>query len=409
METTWAAVVTVGSELTAGARIDTNTAEIARELRRRGFDVREAVSVGDDVDALCETFRRLTTLYGIVITTGGLGPTHDDVTRQAAAAALGVTLTRDPRLRSLLEPISKRHTTPQAIDGTFLQADVLPGAGILDPTTGTAPGQMMRVGESLLILLPGPPSEMRAMLSEALAHHPPTMVAQAEIGVVGLTESDAQAIVAHALAELHTGIGFTILARPGDVRILLDVTGHPPNDLDIAVEEVAKALHPHCYTTSGESLPEAVVSAARRGGLSIACAESCTGGLIAAALTDVPGCSDVFAGAAVTYSNESKAALTEVDPTTIATYGAVSTETAAEMARGVRQRLDVDIAVAVSGIAGPGGGTAEKPVGTVCFALADAHGIATERRLFLHGSRQSIRERSTSHALDLLRRSALRS
>jgi nicotinamide-nucleotide amidase len=250
---------------------------------------------------------------------------------------------------------------------------------------------------------------MRAMLSEALAHHPPTMVAQAEIGVVGLTESDAQAIVAHALAELHTGIGFTILARPGDVRILLDVTGHPPNDLDIAVEEVAKALHPHCYTTSGESLPEAVVSAARRGGLSIACAESCTGGLIAAALTDVPGCSDVFAGAAVTYSNESKAALTEVDPTTIATYGAVSTETAAEMARGVRQRLDVDIAVAVSGIAGPGGGTAEKPVGTVCFALADAHGIATERRLFLHGSRQSIRERSTSHALDLLRRSALRS
>lgn len=402
-----AAVVTVGSELTTGARVDTNTAEIARELRTRGLSVSEAVSVGDDVADLSDTLARVLARHVVVVVTGGLGPTHDDVTRTAAAAALGVELQRDPRLESLLEPVSLRHASADAARRVFLQADIVPGARIIDPVTGTAPGQVIRAGEATLILLPGPPTEMRPMLAPALEGYPRVALATAELGVVGLTESDAQVTVSRELAVCALDLEFTVLARPGDVRILLSAFGAHGLELDQAVERISRALGPHCYSITGESLPEAVVRAARTSGVTLACAESCTGGLVASAVTAIPGASAVFAGGVVTYSDESKVEFIGVNPDTLAEHGAVSPQTAAEMARGVRARTRADIAVAVTGIAGPDGGTLDKPVGTVCFALIGPEGLHTETRLFAFGSRDAVRERATACALDLLRRSAL--
>lgn len=401
-----AAVVTVGSELTTGARVDTNTAEIARELRGRGLRVREAVSVGDDVADLSATLRRLVELHDVVVVTGGLGPTHDDITRAAAATALGLTLERDRRLERLLEPISRRHDSEDAARRTFLQADVIPGARIIDPTTGTAPGQVITRAEATLILLPGPPREMTPMLLEALEGFPPLRFASAELGVVGLTESDAQVLVSGELATFAQDFEFTVLARPGDVRVLLSSDEKSALRLEDAVERIAQALGEHCYSSTGESLAEAVVRAAKASSVTLATAESCTGGLVASAVTSVPGASAVFAGGVVTYSNESKTEFIGVDPDTLSRHGAVSTETAAEMARGVRVRTGADVAVAVTGIAGPDGGTKDKPVGTVCFAIDGPVGCATETRWFPLGDREAIRERATAFALDLLRRSA---
>lgn len=402
-----AAVVTVGSELTAGVRVDTNTAEIARELRGRGMRVREAVSVGDDAADLSTTLRRLLQAQDVVVVTGGLGPTHDDMTRAAAASALGLTLQRDQRLERLLEPISRRHESQEAVQRTFLQADVIPGARIIDPVTGTAPGQVITRGEATLILLPGPPSEMIPMLPAALTGFPPLHVATAELGVVGLTESDAQVAVSRELEAFGSDFEFTVLARPGDVRILLSGAEETVSRLDDAVGCIVRALGSHCYSTTGESLAEAVVRAAKASGVTLATAESCTGGLVASAVTGVPGASAVFAGGVVTYSNESKTEFVGVDPSTLSRHGAVSTETAAEMARGVRARTGADIAVAVTGVAGPDGGTADKPVGTVCFSLVGPAGCEAHTRLFPLGGRDAIRERATAFALDLLRRSAL--
>lgn len=401
-----AAVVTVGSELTTGARVDTNTAEISRELRVRDLRVREAVSVGDDIADLSSTLQRLLERHDVVVVTGGLGPTHDDITREAAAAALGTTLERDPRLENLLEPISLRHESDDAKRRTFLQADVLPGARIIDPATGTAPGQVIERGKSTLILLPGPPREMAPMLPDALAGFPPLGFATAELGVAGLTESDAQIAVSRELAAFDEGLEFTVLARPGDVRVLLSSAEVNAPRLGEAVERIALALGEHCYSTTGESLAEAVVGAAKASSATLATAESCTGGLVASAVTGVPGASAVFAGGVVTYSNESKTEFAGVSPDTLTEHGAVSTETAAEMARGVRVRTGADIAVAVTGIAGPDGGTEDKPVGTVCFAIDGPVGCATDARWF-PGNRDMVRERATAFALDLLRKSAL--
>lgn len=402
-----AAVVTVGSELTTGARIDTNTAQIARELRGRGMRVGEAVSVGDDVSDLSSTLGRLLERYDVVVVTGGLGPTHDDITRTAAAMALGSVLERDHRLVRLLEPISRRHESEDAAQRTFLQADVIPGARIIDPTTGTAPGQVITRNGATLVLLPGPPGEMAPMLHAALEEFPQTAFACAELGVVGLTESDAQITVSRELSSFAQELEFTVLARPGDVRILLSSHEGTASRLDEAVERTARALGPHCYSTTGESLPEAVVRAAKSSAVTLATAESCTGGLVASAITGVPGASLVFAGGVVTYSNESKTEFLGVKPDTLSRHGAVSTETAEEMARGVRVRSQADIAVAVTGIAGPDGGTKDKPVGTVSFAIVGPAGCTTETRWFPLGNRDAIRERATAFALDLLRRSAL--
>ncbi len=400
-----AAIVTVGSELTEGLRVDTNTAEIAREVSRRGFTVVEALSIGDDPQVLALALARLCTSCALVVTTGGLGPTHDDITRDAAARALGVRLTSDPEIVKRLRDVQARHLDPASAEAVLTQALVLGGAEVLPAITGTAPGQMVSTAGGLLVLLPGPPSEMRPMLAEALARFEPMRSAPAELGVTGMGESDVQHAAQRALAG-YGGITLTVLARPGDVHVLLIDDGAGAEDIDGAAQAVASEIGEACYSTDGSSLATALLGECTKRGLTLATAESCTGGLVSAAITDVPGASETFLGGIVAYANEVKIEVLGVEPGLLAQYGAVSEEAARAMAEGARTLSGADLAVAITGIAGPRGGTAEKPVGLVWFAVASEGGTVAETRLFARGTRESIRARATSTALDLLRRAA---
>lgn len=401
-----AAIVTVGSELTLGLRLDTNTAEIARALAPRGFRVAETVSVADDRSRLAETLRRLTAAYELVVVTGGLGPTHDDITREAASEALSVPLKRDARLERLLAPAVDRHRDPAAGAQVLTQADVLEDAEVIDPTTGTAPGLLVRTGRGTLALLPGPPFEMRSMLAPLLERYGLQAAEPRELGVAQTSESDTQVIVERALG-VRAGIGFTILAAPGDVRVILTDDGAGEAALAAAADDAADALGDRCYSREGLTLPEALVNAAAARGLTIGAAESCTGGKVSTAVTDVAGSSQVLLGGLVTYENEAKTELLGVPAELIDTHGAVSEPVARSMAEGAWRRLGCDFAVSVTGIAGPSGGTPEKPVGTVWFGIACAGGTDAYLRTFPGGSRAAIRDRATATALDLLRRAVL--
>jgi nicotinamide-nucleotide amidase len=399
-----AAIVVVGTELVAGARADTNGAEVAQSLAASGYLPLRREVLPDDTEILAERIRELVGEHDLVVVTGGLGPTHDDVTREAAAAALGVTLESDTSLVPRLRSVAARHEVPDAVRQVMRQADVLAGARVLAPTTGTAPGQLIATSRGHLLLLPGPPHEMRPMLADAL-----TVLRQGEreaprvLGCVGIPESDAQ-VTALAALESHPGVGLTVLARPALVDIVLFDDGAGTTGLASAASDIIEALGDSCYATDGSSLAQVVIASASERGLTIATAESCTGGMIAAELTSVPGASSVFIGALVTYADVLKVRLLGVPDETLEREGAVSSETARAMAAGVRQVTGADVALAVTGIAGPGGGTAVKPVGTVWFGIANAEGENSAER-HLPGDRDVVRTRATVTGLDLLRRS----
>lgn len=401
-----AAIVTIGTELTEGLRVDTNSAEIASALVRHGFHIEELVSLPDHVEKVAAALAGLIGQHDLVVTTGGLGPTHDDVTREAAARALGATLRRDPRLETLLLPAVARHSDPEAAGQILTQADVLEGSEVIDPTTGTAPGLVVSTAAGLLALLPGPPAEMRPMLGALLSSFDTHRAAARDLGVTGLTESDAQVTAQRAL-EGAEGVELTVLARPGDVRVVLHDGGAGDAGLDSAAAIVARAFGAHCYSKSGESLPQALVAAATAAGVTFALAESCTGGLAAALVTDVPGASACFAGGIVAYSDRVKTELLDVEPDILESHGAVSEQTALAMAEGARDRLHADIAASVTGIAGPTGGTAEKPVGLVCFGVAHSGGSYAITRRFPPTSRTATRDRSAAVVLDQIRRQIL--
>ncbi|HEY5541487.1 MAG TPA: nicotinamide-nucleotide amidohydrolase family protein [Coriobacteriia bacterium] len=405
-----AAIVTIGSELVEGLRVDTNTAEIARDISRFGFRVDEAVSVGDDEAVLTRALARLVRVHALVVVTGGLGPTHDDVTREAAAAALGLSMEADPELVTFLQPFLARHKDPRSAAQVLTQAFVLDGAEVLTPTTGTAAGQLVPTPAGTLVLLPGPPREMRPMLARVLERVTPDRAEPRELGVSGMPESDVQNAAQTAL-ETFDGIQLTVLAKPGDVRVILLDQGAGAAALDRAAQAVADELGEACYSLDGSTLAETIVREATVRGVTIAVAESCTGGMVAAALTDVPGSSAVFVGGAVAYSDPSKTRLLSVDPADLAQYGAVSREVAQSMARGALDTFRADIAASVTGIAGPEGGSAEKPVGTVWFGIATrlAGGAEAQSQVAWTGaSREAIRARATSMALDLIRREVLK-
>lgn len=397
-----AAIVTVGTELVRGLSVDTNTSEIARALQGAGVDVLESVSVADDADILTAHLARCVASYDLVVVTGGLGPTHDDVTREAAAAALGLEIHRDESVATGLRPVAARHADPRAAEQVFRQADVLQGATVLPAVRGTAPGQAVPTPRGTLLLLPGPPREMRPLLETFIAPWGETAAAPEVLRCAGLPESDLQLAAQDVLAG-RTDIELTVLAKPGDVRVVLFDRGAGAEALTRAANEIAERVGEACYSTDGSSLAEVVERRARAAGLTFATAESCTGGLLGGAITDVAGASDVYAGGAITYSNESKSTILGVDPALVTAFGAVSEPVARAMAVGARDVLGADFAVSITGVAGPGGGTDEKPVGTVWFGLAGPGGVTAELRLF-NGDRETVRERAVVTALDVLRR-----
>jgi nicotinamide-nucleotide amidase len=393
-----AAVVVVGTELTSGLRPDTNGPEIARALESAGYDVRSVTALPDDIQAIAEFLGRALPAHRLVIVTGGLGPTHDDVTREAAAAALGRPVALDEAIADSLAPVIARHGSPHATGRVLRQAEVIEGARVLMPTVGTAPGQVLEHPHGTLALLPGPPHEMRPMLASLLsdltAHAAPRILRTA-----GRPESDIQFLADGALAGAQ-GVAFTILASPGLVDVVLRDSGAGESGLDAVARSVASALGGACYSTNGSTLAGVVVSEAARRGLRLGTAESCTGGLVAAALTDVPGSSTVFAGGVIAYADAVKTATLGVPPATMSAHGAVSAETAIAMATGARTRLRADIVVATTGIAGPTGGGPGKPVGTVFFGVATPKGTRAIART-LAGDRAGVRTSATVAALGL--------
>jgi nicotinamide-nucleotide amidase len=410
-----AGVIAVGSELLTPHRIDTNSLFVTARLNDLGIDVRIKMVVGDDRAELTETFRHVLPLVDLVVLTGGLGPTDDDVTRDAVAVALDLTLEED---EAIVERIRARFARRglEMPDINRRQAQVPRGAVVLDNPNGTAPGLWLEHADRVVLLLPGPPRELQPMFEGVARDRIEPRVGthrlyRRVLKVTGRTESHveeaAQPVYSKWLAN-RPAITTTILAAPGQIELHLvtggDNAGEAEARLDKAVEELVAVLRPHVYSVDGRSLEQVVGDLLRARGLRVATAESCTGGFVASRLTDVPGSSDYVDAGAVTYSNRSKVDILGVPEALIQEHGAVSEPVAIAMARGIRTRTAADVTVGITGIAGPGGGSDAKPVGTVAVAIIGPDGAVASHTWRLPGDRQQVKFQASQATLDLIRR-----
>jgi nicotinamide-nucleotide amidase len=411
-----AAVVATGDELVTGMAVDTNSAAIAARLLELGFETERLVVLGDDEEALALVLEDLGARCATIVVTGGLGPTLDDVTRAAAARAAGTDLALSGATLADLKVWFARHGRAFAASNER-QAWFPRGAEILENPLGTAPGFACRVGGALVFALPGPPREMAAMLEGCvvprLARLGPAgeALARARFFLFGLSES-AFADRCGAWMDRAGNPRLGVTAQGGVLSASL--VARAPDDraagdlLARRAQEFRERFAEWIFSETDVDPARAVGRELIARGLSLATAESCTGGLVAEKLTRVAGISAVFDRGYVTYSNRAKCELLGVDPARIAQHGAVSGEVAEDMARGAAQRAGARLALSVTGIAGPEGGTAEKPVGLVWFGVVrDGSATVHERRFAVRG-RDLVREFAANTALDLLRRSLMR-
>jgi nicotinamide-nucleotide amidase len=408
-----AEILAVGSELLGPLRADTNSVWLTERLLEAGIDVVARCTVADDTERLEAAFRLALARAEVVIVTGGLGPTADDVTREAAAAALGRRLVRDPQILEALRARFARFGRTMAPTNEQ-QADVIEGARALPNPRGTAPGQRIEHEGRLLVLLPGPPGEMKPLFEEQVlpdlrAGAGGRVIRRRVLRIAAMGESDVDQVAA-PLYRQFANPRTTILGGAGVVSHHLVGVGTSEQEAEARIETLARGLRERLpgriYSEDGRDLPEVVAGLLRERGLSLALAESCTGGLLSARLTDVPGASHFLERSIVTYSNRSKHEELGIDPGLLERAGAVSEEVAAAMAAGVRRVAGTAIGVAITGIAGPEGGTAEKPVGLVYVALDGAAGTRA-RRGHHPGSRRRVRQQATQVALEMLRRGLL--
>ena len=410
-----AVIVVTGSELVRGERTDLNGPFLAREALRLGLEPARIAIVGDEPEALEAVLRVALEEGDAVLTSGGLGPTHDDRTVELVAKALGVGLHVDPMLATQIEGVSRAAAQRLKRDygdfapGVTKQATVPDGARPLG-VAGTAPGLLIpRDDGRIVVILPGPPSELQRLWLDALATDEfQSLLADTQapgrriLRLFGVSES----AVARALAEAGgdgDGVEVTICARDFEIHVDLVVQPGAEARADALEAAFVPPLEQWLYGRDERGVEEHVLELCRARGLKLVTAESCTGGLIAARLTSVPGSSDVVLGGVVAYADSVKEAELGVPAELIAERGAVSAEVAAAMARGARERLGADVAVAVTGIAGPGGGTIERPVGLVYLHAEGPEG-GMGREFSFPGDRASIRARSVVGALHLVRR-----
>ncbi len=410
-----AEIIAIGSELLGSTRIDTNSLFLAERLAGLGIELRSKTVVGDSRREVADHLRRSLERVDLVILTGGLGPTDDDVTRDALAEVVDRPLVEYPDIvERLVQRFARRGLKMPEVNRR--QAQVIEGGVVLDNPNGTAPGQMLEVGDRLIVLLPGPPREMKPMM-EALA----TGALAARVGAerlfratlftVGRGESHveelAQPIYSKWLARPEP-IETTILAAPGQIELHLVLRSANEAEaratLIAARDELVAALGPGVFSTDGRSMEEIVGQLLADRQLTISAAESCTGGLLMSRLTDVPGSSAYVAGGVVCYSNQLKTDLAGVPEELIAAHGAVSEPVAFALAEGVRARTGSSISVAITGIAGPTGGTPEKPVGTVAIAVASHYAPTRVSTLWLYGNRSQVKFQAAQMGLDMVRR-----
>jgi nicotinamide-nucleotide amidase len=405
-----AEIIAIGSELLTPDRLDTNSLWLTEQLNAIGVDVRLKTVVGDDELRLEEAVRDAMKRSEVVIATGGLGPTEDDITRKIFARVLGRPLVLDD---AILEDIREkfRRIGASMTPNNERQALVLRDAEVLANPNGTAPGLLVVQRGCTIVLLPGPPREMKPMFTGLVAPRLEkasrgVRIRKRTLRTSGLGESALDQKIAPIYGRYQNPTT-TVLSAPGEVEIRLtaraDTTAVAEALLDELAEQIEEALYPAVFSHRGETLEDVVGRGLTVKGYTIATAESCTGGLIAKRLTDVPGSSAYFLQGVVTYSNASKTALLGVPAEYIETQGAVSAEVAEAMAIGVKRLAGSTIGVSVTGVAGPGGGTDAKPVGLVYVGLADD--VQVEAKSFnLFGERPEIRQRAAQAALDWVRR-----
>lgn len=402
-----AEIITIGTELLLGQLVDTNTATIASALAEVGVDVYRETSVGDNAERIAAAVREAIGRSDIAICAGGLGPTVDDMTRQAVAAATNRPLElHEPSLRYIEGRFAEFGW--KMAENNRQQAMIPKGAIVLDNPQGSAPGFIADDGAHAVITLPGPPHELGPMLHD---HAIPwivrrfclqSIIVTRVLKTLGIGESDLDARIAD-LFRMSKNPSIAVLARPGFVDV--KITAKAANRADaLALIEALEAklrdrLGDSIYATDEGSLEDSIAKALLQRGWTIAVAESCTGGRVGAALVSIAGASEYFRGSVVAYSNDAKHELLGVDTKLIQQHGAVSREVAAAMALGARERLRSTIAVAVTGIAGPGGGTPEKPVGLVYVAIADENRRTHVQEMKLPGDRIVVQRRATIAAL----------
>lgn len=412
-------LINTGSELMLGRVLNTHQQWLCRQFADRGYTVNRQVAVDDSGPAIQAAVKEAMGRAELIVVTGGLGPTSDDRTRDLIAALLGCRLVEDPAVVAHIEGFfkSRKRLMPAS---TRIQAMVPADAQVLMNANGTAPGLAIKPapGEGnacqLLVMLPGPPRELRPMFSDQVV---PLLIRQfplpapfvcRTLKTTGMGESQVEEKISgalHALTEGGMDLGYC--ARVGEVDVRFVARGPDARSRVEEAERIVRGiLGPLVFAADDEQLEETIVRLLADRKQTLALAESCTGGAIAHRITNVPGASAVLLAGLVTYSNDAKVKFLGVRKETLSAHGAVSEETAKEMAKGARLQTGADFAVSVTGIAGPGGGTAEKPVGTVWIGLASAAGVAAQRR-FNAFDRETFKNVTSQNALDWLRRQIL--
>ena len=407
-------VITIGNELLAGDVVDTNAGHLATVISRYGLKVHRQQTIPDDEEAIVEALELATSRSDVVVVSGGLGPTTDDLTTAAAARFAGLPLELDaPSLERIRDRFAQRRLDWKP--NNEKQAWFPSGAVVLENKLGTAPGFSLSLAGKTLFFLPGVHREYVRLVADEvlprLAHHVQGGVRWQTLRTFGMTES----AVGQALADIPLDSGLFLQYRATFPEILVTPVVRAAAERSAAarLEEVVDAIRArlghHVYGTGGDTFPAVVGEALRSRGLRLAAAESCTGGLISQLLTSVPGSSDYFLLGAVTYSNDAKVAVLGVRQETLVEHGAVSEPVAREMVEGVRRVSGAEVGIAVTGVAGPGGGTEEKPVGTVHFALSVGGEPTRHEKRQLFGPRAWIQTLSAWRALDLVRRQLVES
>lgn len=404
-----AEIISVGTELLLGEILNTNEQFLSVELAKLGIGVYRRATVGDNPERLKQAISEAFERADLVVLTGGLGPTADDLTKETVADYFGLKLVRDKESEDRIKAYFEK-TRSTTVPSNFKQADMPEGCIILKNNNGTAPGGIIEIGGKTAVFLPGPPFEMTAMYKESvypyLRGKTSGRLYSRELQTFGIGESRLEAILEPVMKN-QTDPTVAPYAKDSGVMLRLTTKALSQEEADARfnpVEAQIKELAGDIiYGYGSDQLQDAVYELLKERNLKIATAESCTGGMLGEYLTSVAGISQYYEMGVITYSNDMKEKLLGVKNETLASYGAVSRQTAEEMAVGILERSGADIGVSVTGIAGPGGGTDEKPVGLVYIGLADKSGYVTHRELRLSGSRERIRRVTVKNALNTVR------
>ncbi|WP_125140426.1 competence/damage-inducible protein A [Clostridium transplantifaecale] len=407
-------LISVGTELLLGNIVNTNARYLSEKCAMLGLSVYYQTTVGDNRERMAEVIKTALGRADVIVLNGGLGPTEDDITKEVCAEVMGFHLVEDSSVRAHLEEWYKLRMKSELPDSNWGQALVPEGAVVFENQNGTAPGLAMEKDGKIAILLPGPPGEMYPMFEKQVSPYiqgkQSGVIRSQMIKICGFGESKVEEMLLD-LIDNQTNPTIATYAKTKEVHIRVTARAESDDEakkiLKPVVKEIKKRFGIAVYTTDEkETLEDVVVRLLTKYDLTVTTAESCTGGLLAGRLVNVPGASEVFRQGFITYSNKAKRKVLDVSKTTLRKYGAVSEQTAKEMATGGVFATDADICVAVTGVAGPDGGTPEKPVGLVYIACYMKDSVKVEEFHF-NGNREKIREQTVVQALDLLRRSVL--